>query len=206
MLHAWELAMLSEDERQRFEVHLLQCAACANEAAQFATASALLRLDPELRPSVDDLTAEVPPVGIFAKGNRYRVVRYLLVAAVLLVVAIPVYRWTRTPRERSAQVQQLRLVPLRGEGVDTARRELGGTLEIRFFVEGATADQPLRVTVRSGQGRSVYRNEQFDAFSAPGMGLLGLRIDDLDTGWYTLSVAHPYDSLSVIQEYSFRVR
>jgi hypothetical protein len=205
MLHAWELGMLSEDDRQRFEVHLLQCQACADEASQFTQAGKLLRQDPDLRPLSGELSRSSVRIGAGSKETRYRLVRSFLIAAVLLIVAIPVYKWTIAPRERSPHVQQLKLVPLRSQGSNVVRHNLGGTVEVHFFIEGAAPDQPYRVSVKSQMGKSAYKNDGFDDFSVSGAGLLVLDVVDLDTGLYTLTVTPSLDSLNVIQEYNFRV-
>ncbi len=205
MLHAWELGMLSDEDRQRFEVHLLQCEACADEASQFTQVGILLRQDPDLKPSAGESSQSAARIGTGLKETRYRVARSLLIAAVLLIVAVPVYKWTLAPQERSPHVQQLKLVPLRSQGSHVVRRDLGGTVEIHFFVEGATPDHPYRIAVRSHLGKSVYKDDGFDDFSVSGAGLLVIDVHDLDTGLYTLTVTPSLDSLNVLQEYDFRV-
>jgi hypothetical protein len=206
MLHAWELGMLSKDDRQGFEMHLLQCDACASEADQFFKASRLLRNDPDFRPSEDELPMD--RLSGDSKPGTFRrdVTRVLLAVAAVLILAVPVYLWMGSPSQESAPVQQLKLVPIRGGGENAVRREVGGTVEIRFYVEGASAALPCRVKVSTQHGLSVYTNNKFSDFSSSGTGVFVLRVDDLETGQYTLTVSPAGDSLNILQTYNFRVQ
>lgn len=206
MLHAWELGMLSDDDRRRFELHLLQCDACAGEAGQFLQPSRLLRNDPDFRPSANEVSFDLPAGKVKTSTVRRNVTRVLLAFAAVLILAVPVYRWMRAPGDESAPVQQLKLVPTRGSGEDIVRRDQGGSLEIRFYVEGASAALPYRVKVSTQHGLPVYTNDKFSDFSNSGTGVLVLQVDDLDTGLYALTVCPANDSLNVLQTYNFRVQ
>jgi len=205
MLHAWELGLLSDDDRQRFELHLLQCELCSDEAVQFTQSAKLLREDPEFRPmageSVDREAAGIP----LKAATRRHITRVLLAAAVVLVVAIPVYRMVFSPHEIPAVVQKLNLIPVRGESNNTVTRIPDANLEIRFYVEGATESHTYRVTVLRQASVTVYDNERFNSFSGSGVGTMILPMRDLDAGLYTLIVRSVADASTVLQEYNFRI-
>ena len=205
MLHAWELGMLSEEDRERFEIHLLECDACAEEAQTFLQAGRLLRSDPDFRPSVDELSATAKSDMRKANVVRRRLTRALLAAAAIVVVAIPAYRWIIAPSPESTKVQRLNLVPIRNGSNNTVTRDPDGTLEVRFYAEGAVAGNPYRVSVKSESGRTVFATDDYTGFSKQGAGLLVFKMRDLDAGLYTLTVSPASDSLAVIQQYNFRI-
>lgn len=205
MLHAWELGMLADEERQQFELHLLQCESCAEEAAQFAHSAKVLREDPELRPKADGLDNSGVEGSSERATTRRRITRVLLAAAVVLVVAIPVYRMFFSPHEIPIVVQKLNLIPVRGESNNSIKRIPNATLEIRFYVDGATESQTYRVSVRTQAGIAVYDNNKFNEFSESGVGLLILPMHRLDSGLYTLIVRSVADTSAVLQEYNFRI-
>ncbi|MFZ5980832.1 MAG: tetratricopeptide repeat protein, partial [Candidatus Zixiibacteriota bacterium] len=56
MLHAYELGMLSESEREELELHLMDCEYCFRQVQQFEKAGTLLRDDPEVRSTLVEIT------------------------------------------------------------------------------------------------------------------------------------------------------
>ena len=118
MLYAYELGMLSDEDERQLELHLYECTHCFESVRQFKDSSWLLRHSAKVREQVESY---VEP------ARTINVTRILLIAAVLLVVAIPVYRIGFAPDETDSVIQQLLLLPDRGAVVfgQTLQRSYG---------------------------------------------------------------------------------
>ncbi|MBN1212770.1 MAG: tetratricopeptide repeat protein [candidate division Zixibacteria bacterium] len=83
-LYAFELGLLNDEEREEFEIHLIECPFCKNRASKFSEAAELIRTDPDLRATVADPKVEKP-----AEKKRYtRIIRFTFAAAAILVLLI----------------------------------------------------------------------------------------------------------------------
>jgi tetratricopeptide (TPR) repeat protein len=94
MLHAYELGMLSNEERRQLEFHLLDCPSCRENIAQFQEAMQLIRQDGDIRGIVDDLAQEEEEIedslttGQITKSPRRRLLPTLVPATVIALVAL----------------------------------------------------------------------------------------------------------------------
>lgn len=96
MLYAWELDMLSDEDRLAFQEHVLECPSCLRKLQQFEEASRILRHDPDLRVALDDLAAQeeqVAPRRSVAKegvtrGRRSNLIRTVVAVAAVLVILV----------------------------------------------------------------------------------------------------------------------
>jgi Putative zinc-finger len=205
MLHAWELGMLSDEDRQRFELHLLRCETCADEACQFSQAGKLLQGDSELRPAADELVKIRDTMPPESHTVRRKITRILLVAAVILAVAIPIYRMTMPPHNESHAVQRLNLVPIRGDGENTVRRNLGGTVEILFYMENIRPNSEYRVVLTTSANSILFYDDHYRRSGASGSGKITLPANTLPVGICTLIIFPSGDSSAVLHKYNFRV-
>jgi hypothetical protein len=95
---------------------------------------------------------------------------------------------------------------MRGGDENAIRRDLGGTVEIHFYVQGAVPGVRYQVRVSSDQGSTVYTNDNFASFAATGSGEIVLPVSVFHTGFYELTVRVADDSASAsMQVYNFRV-
>ena len=96
MLHAYELGMLSEEDSNRVEVHLLECPHCNQMFLEFLQAARALRSDTEVRPVLEKLnekttsqgTTDAAQEGTKSDRRRTKVVRYLMAAAAVIVLLV----------------------------------------------------------------------------------------------------------------------
>ena len=198
-LLAYELGMLTDDERQELELHLYNCEACFNDIDQFANWSEYLRNSQRIR---DSILADSPP----ATKSRTAITRFVLLTAVIIIIAVPVYKFWYD--ERSSEiVQQLKLVPVRSQTNNIIHLDRGGTAKIQFVVEGAVVENPLQVAIISRAGDTVYTDENFMNFTVQGKGILELPVDSFEPGFYTLKISDSSRHLtdSMIQ-YPFKVK
>lgn len=203
MLHAWELGMLSDVDRERFELHLLQCGHCADEVAQFRSVINLLNRDPAFRPESVPSSEVLAPTAI--PLWRRRLTRVLLAAAAVTALAIPAYRMFFVPKNVTSSVQRLDLVPVRGDGDHAIRASRGGTIDIRFYVDTAGVGTNIRLLITSGH-HVVFAADTFRDLTASGTGHLVLPDSLFHTGMYMLQIFPVSDSaVSPVQSYHFRV-
>ena len=85
-LSAYELAMLSDEERQELELHLYECDACYRDLEQFADWIDFLKYSRQVRESVlaDDARQE-------PESKSSSLTRLLIAVAAVLVLAVPAY-------------------------------------------------------------------------------------------------------------------
>ena len=93
MIHAYELDLLTERDREEFELHLYKCQSCFEEVRRLRRAAAILRVDPEVDGVLAgdrDNNASSPPDWRrhFKPERMRRYVAPLAVVASLLVVLI----------------------------------------------------------------------------------------------------------------------
>ncbi len=89
MLHHYELGMLSDDLRQQFEMHLLECEQCFLEAERFRRAAALMRHDPDIARMARRAAGDDEPDARTRRGLlRSRTLRVGLAAAAVLALLI----------------------------------------------------------------------------------------------------------------------
>ena len=91
LLHAYELGMLSEDERRELELHLLDCATCRENVRQFQASMRLMRQDSEIRDAVRDISEEPIVVSAQVPASRpRRQWRYFPAVVPMAIVTIAV--------------------------------------------------------------------------------------------------------------------
>lgn len=116
MLHAYELGMLTGEQRQEFEIHLLECTSCNKRARQFMSAARALRENPRLR-EVARQTAEQPmdeigqrspgPLPSILRKNIWSVVvpSMLAAAAVFLILILKDWEVEIRPTQEAVAVE-----------------------------------------------------------------------------------------------------
>ncbi len=62
MLYNYELGMLSEDERRELEHHLLECDSCFDSVKQSKVSARMMRDDPDVRETVQQIVDEAAEV------------------------------------------------------------------------------------------------------------------------------------------------
>lgn len=95
MLHAYELGLLSDEDRAAFETHLIECDYCFERVQRMETASSLIRDDSDARQVVNDaveheekvLAEEAREIG---KGPSGKFWRRLVPASLVFVVILSV--------------------------------------------------------------------------------------------------------------------
>jgi len=197
MLYAYELGMLSDEDEQQLELHLYECSHCFESARQFKDSSWLLRHSPQVRKQVK---TDAEP------KNTINITRILLIAALVVVVAIPVYKIGFDTGSSDA-VQELYLVPFRQTAPTVIDFETGGTVQIKFVVEEAGPSDTLSVSIAARTGKVLYAVDKFSEFNESGQGTIELPVREFSQGFYNLTVTDPLSGDSTpVAQYPFRVK
>jgi tetratricopeptide (TPR) repeat protein len=112
LLHAYELGMLSEQDRRDMEVHLLDCDSCWQKVQVFEPALRIMRSDPDIPSSIESLAQKhTKQAGSFLRSRRRWwpsvVPAVVVVAAVLVLVLRPWHVEIRPTEEAIAESDRL---------------------------------------------------------------------------------------------------
>lgn len=97
LLHLYELKLLDSEEREIFEIHLLECSSCYRELTEFRDTVNSLRHDPETKRHVENLAgeshhdAEIGSAAVESREpSRFNIKswRAMAIAAVILLILI----------------------------------------------------------------------------------------------------------------------
>jgi hypothetical protein len=202
-LHAYELGILTDAERERFEMHIFECDECFKKAADFRKTSSLLRWDTDVRRTVKEIvpadavttvvrSSWLRPFDILLRDTpRLLLLKPILIAAVFCLLAYPAYKYWLEPETRPAIQQTINLYPTRGAGENTIELSHGGYVEINFVFERAVPHKSYPVRIASEDGIEVYSESAYSGFTPEGMGTIILPIELLSAGRYTLTITDP---------------
>jgi len=92
-LYAYELGMLSDEERNEFEIHLLECAFCSEKALKFHSPARLLRHDSDVQDVIRRLDEEEPYTAVSSdtpqpRNRRRKWLTFVPIPAIFLIVLI----------------------------------------------------------------------------------------------------------------------
>jgi hypothetical protein len=170
LLHDYEMGWLSDNERERFEMHLMECPYCFEEVRQFRHAAELLSEDETVRAAVAGAVEDVEREVTFWQRVRdlfWPKTNVLLKPAfvyLLIVLLLPlVYRGIshRQPGgDRVRAVRMIDLVSTRGP-LQTVRPQAGDDLVLNFGYEAAIPDRQYRVLLKSEKQDTMYLNAGF---------------------------------------------
>jgi hypothetical protein len=213
MLHAFELGQLGEEERDRFELHLLSCDYCFDQVARFENVASLLRSDADVQQLVrstavasaqsDEKESLWRRLRAFLWPESSLVLKPALTYLVIVLLAYPAYVGIRHLSEQPVQgVQSLLLTGTRA--LTDNRVSAGQPLVVMFRIVGARDGMYYRVSVQRESGETVYENDRFDDFNDREMATLLLSAGSLDSGRYHIDVSDP-DSGQTIHRYTVHV-
>jgi hypothetical protein len=187
LLHAYELDLLDEREKEEFEIHLLDCPSCLDRVIKFQQPADLLKNDPEVTQIIQESLAKFQP----KQSALSRVLKYLL-------------EIMEQKKPDFGPINVLRLFPSSTEIPEVAKGENG--LLIAFAFSGADLESNYRISIKSEQMESIYQKRYFSGFDQYGTGRIIIPSDKLTPGLYTLVVEDATKKqLFKKHEYSFRI-
>ncbi len=115
LLHAYELGLLSNEQRAELERHALVCDDCFHEIESIGDAARLMNFDPETRQTIQEMTRESHAEPIRSKarvGYRVAWVPVAVVTAIALFLILKDWRVTVQPSEEAvAEENRIAVVP-----------------------------------------------------------------------------------------------
>ena len=210
MLHDYEIGLLEGDDKRQFEMHLYDCEHCLAEIQEFSEEARMMRQDADVRNAVehlaaDESTAAAPDVAqqvITPKSKPAWFFRSLAMAAVLIAVAIPVYRYVMVSDGPEQPVQTLRLLPVRDGTANILSLAPEGTVEIQFALGAARSRGDYDVTITEATGDTVVIERGYSDFTDSGQGTLLVPIAKFGEGHYFLTIGSPGGGM--VAQYGFR--
>jgi hypothetical protein len=196
------MGWLSGDDQERFELHLMDCSYCFNEARRFEPVAKHLSDDETIKAEVvSSIGAAGQEINFWSKLRElfWPKTNFLLKPAVvylMILIILPIaYKGLRPPETTPTTINPALvadLVSLRGE-IQTIHAESGSDIIINFAYDQAVAGNYYRVTLLSEYGYILYENRRmpFDRRQAAHLVIpAGL----LSEGKYTLIIEDPADT------------
>ncbi len=217
LLHAYELGILSEENVERFETHMLKCSHCFNEVKDFEPEAELLTSSDDV---VDEISrgAEID----IQKSSRSSVLKRLwhyvwpkspvifrpAVAFILILLLIyPAYRGVMPGGEMKIKpVSSISLFPTRSTEPIHAEIKADRDIILSFVYQGAIPGEKYILELIDQEGKVVIRNDSFTDFDEFEVGQVFISRGCLDPGIYTLEISDPENPVSTgIQSYKFEL-
>jgi hypothetical protein len=215
MLHAYELGLLEDPDRQAMEIHLIDCESCFRRLRGFSAPASLLRRDPQTRSHVSEWTADV--MGTHADNKRRglseklfaipSVVRYAALAALIVLIGVSIYLYNYSGAGDSARNQIITFAAVRSSSSATVDLSVGGDLQLRFYISQPPIQTEYALYIVGPDGQAVYRRTPYADVDSIGFGQIEIATSLMKPGIYRLIVRSAADSsLPPLREYAFRAR
>jgi len=219
LLHAYELKALSDEDAERFEIHLLECEHCFEQLKGFERVANLLSSDEEVKELIrESSTEEYPHPESFLKKLWRHIwpetplfFKPALAYLLILLMILPAYWGLREVTKPGTEteigpVQNISLTPFRSTGEDVFKISLGQDGMISFFFGDVIVGESYQVIIEAKDGKVVYKNDSFREFDRYGTGHLLLPLAKMKPGYYRLVISDPRgEPPSNRQEYTFRI-
>jgi hypothetical protein len=214
LLHAYEIGILSEQECEQFETHLLGCEHCHSMLESFEERALLLATSEKVKEVVDESVrpkaTEEPFITrlwnlIWPKAPI--LLRPAVAYILALLMIIPAYQGLmRSSGEQIRSVQTVRLLPDRSTAENALKVSSGDYGLLSFVFRGAIAGESYRVMIIAENDDVIFRDDAFKGFDEYETGRLLLPIAELPRGAYRLAITDPRaDAPLGTKEYVFRI-
>lgn len=186
MLHNYELGLLSDDDRENFEIHMFECDFCRSQVGELLDSTRILRHDPDAEDTIQHLVQE----GDTGDAGNRKITRVfpkvLVVAAVVLMLAVPLY-WYLLVDEANEVTQTISFYPARSDNGATVEIDKGGLVQLKFHL-GEAFHGAADLAVFKVRGDTVLTVEEYSDFDNSGTGSVVIPVTSLDAGYYSLVI------------------
>jgi hypothetical protein len=211
LIHNYELNMLSGDELERFEIHMLECGYCFGETERFKEFGALLRTDPDVKQVVEGVLAKHSKASLWARLKQYLwpdtnlALKPAFMYLLIMLLIYPAYRGIIGLQGEKIQTTKiLTFIPSRSAGLSTSSK--GHDISINFVFLGAKPGKAYIVSILDSNRKSIYIDKNYRDFDQSGMGGLHLPQNALKPGLYSILIEDPIGiQPNDRQEYSIRI-
>ena len=210
-LHAYELGVLSAEEAERFEIHLLKCEYCFNELKKNESAITTLLNDDEIKASAsaDTRVNKTPKKGIkeILWPDLPLLLRPVVTLALVILLLYPAFLGIeRLTEQKATPAQIISLVPSRS--INGNVFEIGQKTDVilMFIYPKGERDRSYKLMIQDSSGKEIYHIDNFTCFDASKTGNLILSRDKFPDGSYKLIVEQGQNmDNGEMQEYNFRI-
>jgi hypothetical protein len=212
LLYGYEINILSDQQVEQFELHLLECEHCHNELKSFEREAALLSSDIEIKTLADRYArGHSRSLSVVGKIWQYLwpdvpfpfkpALAYLLI--VLLI--IPAYLGLKGPAVAPVrEYQQVIHLSSTRAVTPVLTKSTSDNALLTFRCEGCRQGEVYRLVIRSQDGATIYANDRFAGFDEREIGNLSLAISKMDPAEYLILVSDPSAGASLpTQEFRF---
>jgi len=213
LIHAYELNGLSAEERELFEVHLLDCEYCFKEVRQMEVVSDLLNADADVKYAFGEAKTDLslktsfwsrlksmffPDTSWYAKPA--------LVYFALLLLVYPAYRGIFVDGKRPIEsATSISLIPDRS--VETVYGSTDNDIVLNIVYPEFESGADYSLSIVSESDDTIFWDQKFNGFDSYGTAVLLIPEGRLEPGVYSVTIKG-VRGLSGIAErkYSFLIR
>ncbi len=214
MLHAYELNILSEEEKDTFEAHLLECEYCIQQLKEFAPYGSLLSTSPKIKSILQttDLVKEtfIERLRQYLWSDKAPIIfRPALLIFILLILSYPAYLGLfHNGNNNITSLQEISLMQTRTEQTPIFEVNRHSDIVISFIIPNTIHGQSCSVKLEDSDGRIIYENNEFSLIDNFGVGRILLPYQYLSQKNYKLSIQliTSKKTESSIIEFNFKVR
>ena len=214
LLHAYELKTLSEEDSERFEIHLLHCEDCFNKVAEFEKYAFTMHSSEKLKARLaesSELAADpknrAAKLWLFRPGLLYFLIILLAIPAVYGIISFFEKDSIPPGQARFGPAQEINFRLLRsGQNNKTFTISSGRDGIINFVSRGLTEDNICLVIITDNSGKEIIRFDHFGDFDDQGVGRLVIPNESMQPGDYWLIVREiTADPASDPAKYRFKI-
>jgi len=200
LIHAYELTLLSDEERELFELHYMSCEYCYKKIQDFEQEADIMKPNEKIKKIVSEALRERenPSASFFRRIWNYLwpkgplVFRPALIYSLALLLAFIGYYGSEMKREEGvASVQICELHPIRSEKRNVFKKSLKKDGILLFYFEHAESGESYEVVVEHEEGWVAFDEKRFDLFDDYGSGQLLWPQEKMKTGQYQIAITDP---------------
>nr|MBN2278292.1 zf-HC2 domain-containing protein [candidate division Zixibacteria bacterium] len=211
LLHAYELGLLSEEERDRFETHLIGCRFCHDQLVRFAPRGVLLKANDKVAETTRRILQEdhLPAGRRLWKHlwpDRPIILRPLISLIIILLLLWPAYRGLfQNPAEDARPVKEITLIQTRSNQVISFRLKADQNAILAFRYPEGEPGQTHSIRLTKEDSTVIFNSDTFDSFDNFETGRLLLPGGIITPGEYILSVRKSGRPQNSPVRYYFRI-
>jgi len=206
LIHGYELGILSEDELELFEKHLMVCDYCLDQVQSFKHVIDEM-MNPDLISGITEDSQDTGTAENELKRSPFTAtaIAWMAAAALVLIVGTATVVSTLSNQSGIRTVGSITLANVRTSSERTLNLSEEGEASIIFAFPGAFPDSLYSIEISTGSGETVYTEGDFSAFDEFGFGTLYLRDGSIVPAEYELKIYGPVksgESRSVIYKFN----
>ena len=214
LLHAYEIGILSEDDTERFEMHMLECEYCTERIIDFEEPMNMLAHDGNVRELIGEGAGIMEkPKSVFQRlvNQLWPPGNLVLKPAILLLILIAfspaIYHGVRDYTQPSIRVvdQVYNVRTIRSASIQQiSRDQIGDNAVITFFSDYMTQGKKYEMAISLHDSRPLI--QEVFRFGTSKTVTIFLKLSELENGRYHVQINDPEALPSQkIQEYYFEI-